>query len=83
MKKKDGLVIFAGAGIPTSTGIPAWEGLLKGLAKKLGDKKLEESITSKSDYPQKAQEVYEAFVDKENGDDNKGENEYYSAIREL
>jgi hypothetical protein len=82
-ERKDKLVIFAGAGIPTSTKIPAWKELLIGLAKELNDKKLEESISDDSDYPEKAQEIYEAFIKKENNDENTGEEKYYSAIREL
>ncbi len=82
-ERKDNLVIFAGAGIPTSTKIPAWKELLIGLARELNDKSLEESISDDSDHPEKAQEIYEAFIRKENNNENRGEGKYYSAIRKL
>jgi len=82
-ERKENLVIFAGAGIPTSTGIPAWTKLLKDLAKELNDTNLEESISEETNHPEKAQEIYEAFISKENGDVKEGEQKYYSKIKEL
>lgn len=82
-ENKGKLVIFAGAGIPTATGIPGWKTLLIGLAKKLNDKKLKELVekSNDSEYPIRAQEIYEAFI--ENDIEAEGEQKYKSAIDEL
>jgi hypothetical protein len=83
--KKKNLVIFAGAGIPSATGIPTWPDLLEELEKEVGKKCHEKSIKDckASEYPKFAQNIYETFIKNENGDKAKGENKYHEAIRRL
>ena len=73
--KKENLVIFAGAGIPSATGIPTWKDLLKGLEKEVGEKCYEKPIEEckSSELPKFAQGIYERFLEKENRDNEKGE----------
>jgi hypothetical protein len=76
-KKK--LIVFAGAGIPTASGIPAWMELLKGLKARIGEVDFETDI-EECGCPQLAQEIYKSFVQKY-GDD--GQKEYLSALGQL
>ena len=52
-RKKEYLVIFAGAGISSGTGIPTWEKLLRYLEKEVGRSCYEKSIDEckTSEYP--------------------------------
>jgi hypothetical protein len=67
-------VVFAGAGIPTASGIPAWKHLLQKLHYKTGEECPNEKVESwkPADYPKTAQILYDKFIEKDstNGADN-------------
>ena len=79
---KKNLIVFAGAGIPTTTGLPTWIDLLKRLKAKIEDDFFSKDVekASESEFPQLAQEIYEGFVAK-HGDS--GREKYLEALREI
>lgn len=83
--KKDKLVIFAGNGVTSATGIPTWGKLLIELENKLGlsgilTKKNANELIDSIDYSSEAQKLYDAICRKEK---EKGKEKFNKSLNSL
>jgi NAD-dependent SIR2 family protein deacetylase len=84
--RKDNLVAFVGAGVPASTRIPTWKGLLIKLKQNYDTNfnAREADGWDEYEYPEIAQEIYVKYLNKyKNKDDEKGKKEYLKAIKKV
>ncbi|MBA7534560.1 hypothetical protein ES705_26809 [subsurface metagenome] len=77
MRKDNGFIVFAGAGIPKNCGVPTWKDLLKALLELVPEEERNIEDIDPKEYPDIAQRVYDLLCEQDR------EQEYHDTIKRM
>ena len=75
MRKDNGFIVFAGAGIPKNCGVPTWKDLLKALLELVPEEERNIEDIDPKEYPDIAQRAYDLLCEQDR------EQEYHDTIK--